>query len=237
MMQQRVRYCAMIVGIALLISALGMYVGTYRTSAQSFADPAFARAWARTDGPVIGGAVARTWVWGPEPRTGALKEPYRDAPGGMRLVQYFDKSRMELTNPQGNAADPFFVTNGLLATEMLTGNVQTGDATFETHHPAVVNIAGDLGDPTGPTYASFSALRNAPALTYGTPITATVTREGEVGSDPARAGQAMAQQYVPETKHTVADVFWAFMTSSGIVDGGAIEPLFRSPFYATGFPV
>ena len=27
------------------------------------------------------------------------------------------------------------------------------------------------------------------------------------------------------------------MTSSGIVDGGAIEPLFRSPFYATGFPI
>ena len=27
------------------------------------------------------------------------------------------------------------------------------------------------------------------------------------------------------------------MTSSGIVDGGAVEPLFRSPFYATGFPI
>ena len=27
------------------------------------------------------------------------------------------------------------------------------------------------------------------------------------------------------------------MTSSGIVDGGAVEPLFRSPFYATGLPL
>jgi Lamin Tail Domain len=235
-MGQRV-LCWMIVWLLLLAGVIGALGATYRISADAFADPAFARTWARTDGPVSGGAVARTWIWGPEPRTGALTEPYRDAPGGARLVQYFDKSRMELTNPQGNPADPFYVTNGLLATEMLTGNVQLGDAFFETHAPAAVNVAGDLDDPTGPTYATFTPLRNAPALTGGTPITATVARDGRVADDPARAGKATAQQYVPETKHTVADVFWAFMTSSGIVDGGATEPLFRSPFYATGFPI
>lgn len=227
----------MVVGFVLLAALIGLFQATYRTSAAVFADPAFARTWARTDGPVSGGAVARTWIWGPEPRTGALIEPYRDAPGGTRLVQYFDKSRMELTNPQGNPAAPFYVTNGLLATEMLTGNVQLGDAFFETHNPAAINVAGDLDDPTGPTYASLNPLRNAPALASGTPITATVTRDGQVTDDPTRAGKATAQQYVPETRHTVADVFWAFMTSSGVVDGGAIEPLFRSPFYATGFPI
>ncbi|MHB8644424.1 MAG: lamin tail domain-containing protein [Thermomicrobiales bacterium] len=236
MMRQRV-LCWAIIGSLLLAGVIGALRATYRTSAAAFADPAFARTWARTDGPVSGGAVARTWIWGPEPRTGALTEPYRDAPGGTRLVQYFDKSRMELTNPQGNAADPFYVTNGLLAEEMLTGNVQLGDAYFETHNPAAITVAGDLDDPIGPTYATFSPLRNAPALASGTPITATVTRDGRVADDPTRAGMAAAQQYVPETKHTVADVFWAFMTSSGIVDGGATEPLFRSPFYATGFPV
>lgn len=235
-MQQRV-LCWVIVGCVLLTGVIGAFGATYRTSAAVFADPAFTRTWARTDGPVSSGAVARTWIWGPEPRTGALTEPYRDAPGGTRLVQYFDKSRMELTNPQGNPADPFYVTNGLLATEMLTGNVQLGDAFFETHTPAVVNVAGDLDDPTGPTYASFNPLRTVPALASGTPITATIARDGQITDDPTRVGKATAQQYVPETKHTVADVFWAFMTSSGIVDGGATEPLFRSPFYATGFPI
>ncbi|MDQ6906705.1 MAG: lamin tail domain-containing protein [Chloroflexota bacterium] len=235
-MRQRV-LCWMIVGFVLLVGMIGAYGATYRTAAAVFADPAFTRTWLRTDGPVSGGAVARTWIWGPEPRTSALAEPYREAPGGTRLVQYFDKSRMELTNPQGNPADPFYVTNGLLATEMLTGNVQLGDAFFEAHTPAAVTVAGDLDDPTGPTYAAFSPLRNAPALAAGTPITAVVNRDGQVTEDPARAGKATAQQYVLETKHTVADVFWNFMTSSGIVDGGATEPLFRSPFYATGFPV
>lgn len=226
-----------IVGLLLISVVLGIFGATYRTAAFSFADPAFTRTWARTDGPVAGNAVARTWVWGPEPRTGALREPYRDAPGGTRLVQYFDKSRMELTDPTRNPTDAFFVTNGLLATEMLTGNVQLGDSIFETHAPAAITVAGDLDDPTGPTYTSFSALRNAPALAAGTPITATVARDGTTGDDPTRAGQATAKHYVPETKHTVADVFWDFMTSSGVVDGGATEPLFRSPFYATGFPV
>ena len=235
-MRQRV-FCWMTVGFVLLAGMLGALRATYRTSAAVFADPAFARTWARTDGPVSSGAVARTWIWGPEPRTGALAEPYRDAPGGARLVQYFDKSRMELTNPQGNPTDPFYVTNGLLATEMLTGNVQLGDASFEMHNPAAVPVAGDLDDPAGPTYATFNPLRNAPALASSTPITATLTRDGQVTDDATRVGKATVQQYVPETKHTVADVFWTFMTSSGIVDGGASEPLFRSPFYATGFPI
>jgi len=144
-MRQRV-FSWMIVGFVLLAGATSAPYATYRTSAATFANPAFARTWARTDGPVSGGAVARTWIWGPEPRTGALTEPYRDAPGGTRLVQYFDKSRMELTNPQGNPTDPFYITNGLLATEMLTGNVQLGDAFFETHNPAAINVAGDLDD-------------------------------------------------------------------------------------------
>ncbi|MCA1667003.1 MAG: hypothetical protein LC793_06310, partial [Thermomicrobia bacterium] len=187
MMQQRA-LCWMIVGFVLFAGVIGALGATYRTAAVLFADPAFARTWARTDGPVSGGAVARTWIWGPEPRTSALTEPYQDAPGGTRLVQYFDKSRMELTHPQGNPADPFYVTNGLLATEMLTGDVQLGDAFFETHAPAAINVAGDLDDPTGPTYATFTPLRNAPTLASGTAITATVTRDGKVTDDPTLGG-------------------------------------------------
>ncbi len=152
-MRQRV-FSWMIIGFVLLAGVTSTLYATYRTSAAAFADPAFARTWGRTDGPVSSGAIARTWIWGPEPRTGALAEPYREAPGGTRLVQYFDKSRMELTSPHGNSTDPFYVTNGLLATEMLTGSVQFGDAFFETHLPAAIPVAGDLDDPAGPTYAT-----------------------------------------------------------------------------------
>ncbi|HEX5165630.1 MAG TPA: peptidase domain-containing protein, partial [Thermomicrobiales bacterium] len=49
-----------------------------------------------------------------------------------------------------------------------------------------------------------------------------------------------ARFYVPETDHTVASVFWEFMTSEGVIwESGAYveEPLFESPFYATGYPI
>ena len=55
----------------------------------------------RTDKPVADGTVKRGFYWGPTP--GADKqEAYEQGTGGARLVQYFDKSRMEINNPSGD---------------------------------------------------------------------------------------------------------------------------------------
>ena len=221
-------------GIAALLPC-AVAVGTVHGA--SFADSAFERIWRRTDAPVRAGVATRTWVWGPEARTGGEMEAYREAPGGTRLVQYFDKSRMELTDPRRDANDPYYVTNGLLALELVTGQLQLGDAAFEAHLSSAIPVAGDADDPNGPTYTTFGRVRSLPALNRDTAITATLARDGTVGDDPRLAGKATAREYVRETKHTVADVFWAFMNASGPVDGGATEPLFRSPFYATGLPI
>src|SRR5699024_4502585 len=59
---------------------------------------AFYRTWARTDLPVAEGAVNRTWIWGPQANSIEFMERYDDAPLGMRPVQYFDKSRMEVND-------------------------------------------------------------------------------------------------------------------------------------------
>lgn len=226
----------LLVGVLVLSGGDG-YAGRGQVRGEAFADPAFARVWRRTDAPVQAGGVARTWVWGPEPRTGGLTEPYRDTPGGQRLVQYFDKSRMELNDPRGDANAPFFVTNGLLVVELITGNLQLGADAFTAHPPSTLPVAGDLDDPNGPTYAAFARVRALPPLPVGMPITATLARDGSIGADTRQAGRATARQYVGETRHTVADVFWAFMNAHGPVDGSGSEPLFRSPFYATGFPL
>src|SRR4051812_29293838 len=84
-------------------------------AAVDFADPTFKQVWDRTDYLVSTGQVSRTWFWGPTPRA-AAQEQYVDAPSGTgtRLVQYFDKSRMEINNPNGERNSPFYVTNGLL---------------------------------------------------------------------------------------------------------------------------
>lgn len=213
---------------------------------------AYDRVWERTDLPVASGAQARTWMWGPEPISKVMLEPYAEAPNGFRTVLYQEKSRMEITTPDADPNSIWYVTNGLATVELMTGNLQLGNNTFEQYPPAEINVAGDGDDPNGPTYVTFAGLVDAPPhgpslssgsnLTGGdTVITATVDRAGNVGDDPSLASEGVtAQHWVPETGHYVASVFWEFMNSSGTVweNGQYINaPLFDNAFFATGFPV
>ncbi|HBY46893.1 MAG TPA: hypothetical protein DEG70_11705, partial [Chloroflexi bacterium] len=115
------------------------------------ANDAFQSTWARTDQPVVVGNATRTWMWGPEANSHAGIEPYKEAPRGWRTVQYFDKSRMEITHPDASDDGVWYVTNGLLATEMISGSQQIGDDQLAFGSPAEINVAGDPDDPTGPT--------------------------------------------------------------------------------------
>ena len=90
--------------------------------------------------------VTRSWFWGPVGRCAPL-EQWLPAPGGRRQVQYFDKSRMEINQPDGDPTSPFYVTNGLLVVEMMSGQMQVGDTRFAPRQPAQINVAGDRDDP------------------------------------------------------------------------------------------
>ena len=226
-----------VVGVAagLLLS------GVFWAGAVSPANEHFDRTWARTDQPVATGQVSRTWMWGPDGFTGEEQERYSESPGGQRAVQYFDKARMELTNPAGDSGSIWYVTNGLLVVELITGNMQVGDASFLQRQPAVVNVAGDADDPTGPSYSTFGVLRNAAPAGVGTTLTNRVSRMGQVSADPALASQGMSVAVVDDvTNHAIATPFWSFMNSSGTVwDGAAYiqAALFENAYFATGRPV
>ena len=200
---------------------------------------AFERTWRWTDDPVESGLVSRTWMWGPA-FTEIMVEPY-DESGGYRTVIYHEKSRMEITNPGGDPLSIWYVTNGLIAQELVTGKLQLGDSRFETRNPAEINVAGDANDPNGPVYASFLGLLDAAPYATGSTVTATVDRAGTVGSDPGLAAHGVtAAHFAPETNHTVASVFWNFMNASGLVyDGGGYREdlLFQNPYFATGLPI
>jgi hypothetical protein len=100
-----------VIAAVLYIPALTMGAAT------GFADPRFQQQWQQ-------GEALTPNFWGPlSIAKEGQQEPYKEAQGGSRLVQYFDKGRMELTNGA--------VTNGLLATEIVKGQVQIGDATFQ----------------------------------------------------------------------------------------------------------
>jgi hypothetical protein len=222
--------------MGLVLSVIPFSAGP--AEAHSFGSSAFERTWARTDLPVAQGRVNRTWMWGPSGHTAAFYEPYYDAPGGTRLVQYTDKSRME--NNAYRAYAPWDVTNGRLAYELITGRMQLGDSDYQQRQPAQIQIAGDA-HPNSPTYATFNTVRDHDPLPTGWTIIQTIDQHGSIGSN-SSFGQygVTARYYVSETNHTVASVFWDFMNSSGqVFENGEYRnaKLFENPFFATGFPI
>lgn len=203
--------------------------------AQTFASPGFEALWAATDAPVAAGGISRAWVWGPGPITEARHEPYAEAPGGTRLVQYFDKGRMEQQIPGGP------VTSGLLARELITGAVQTGDRRLEARAPAGLGLVGDPDDTLGPTYASFARLLDRPPLELGAPLVEVVDREAGIGIELALARYgARADVFVPETGHRVASVFRAYFEGRPLPNSEGETPPAApfAPWYSvTGLPI
>jgi hypothetical protein len=65
-----------------------------------------------------------------------IEEEYAESPGRMREVQYFDKARMEIIQRGSDDDELWYVTTGLLATELVTGRLQVGDNLFEMRTPA-----------------------------------------------------------------------------------------------------
>ncbi len=225
-------WAAVVVGLILL------GFGGPVAAALSFADDAFEAVWNRTDKPVAEGRVSRTWLWGPEPFA-TQNEPYDQAPGGQRLVQYFDKSRMEINNPSADRSSPWFVTNGLLAKELATGRVQVGDDRYQEGQPANVPVAGDPDDPNGPTYATFAGLLAARGERIGA-VMETIDRAGNVGQAGWLGNYTEYVYFVPETGHNIPAVFWDFLNSQGLIyQSGALVTgrLFDPVFFATGFPI
>ncbi len=241
----RVRAHGLLLRLILIAFVLGAVaipvIPMVRTLAVSPGNQSFLRTWQRPDQPVASGMISRTWMWGPDAFSQPLTEPYAEAPDGQRTVQYFDKSRMEITHPDANSSADWYVTNGLLVVELITGKRQTGDATFEQHAPAAANVAGDPDDPTGPTYRSFQLALDIPARGEGSAIVERIDRAGVIIEDASLASRNVAaERYVPETGHTVAGPFWTFMNSSGLVyrdDQYVSDTLFPNPFYATGYPI
>lgn len=225
---------------AVVLVLAGSVALTGASAAGHLEDEDLSRVWSRLDQPVLNGLAARTWFWGPEPITGLLEEPYADAPGGSRQVIYFDKTRMEI-NPDAEAGSVWRITNGLLATELINGQVQLGDDTFVDATVPEINVAGDPHDTRGPTYRSLKQVLDADPHPEGTVITRTISRSGEVGTDQTYGEYGVtAAQYVAETDHTVASVFRDYLQSRGTIfqDGEYLEgPLFENHLYGVGYPL
>lgn len=201
-----------------------------------FATPAFQNVWAASDQAVMSGSVARSYTWGPGPWFD-YKEFYRQSPNGMRQVQYFDKSRMEINDPS-NATERG-VTNGLLTVELVSGRLKAGNGTGDDENvrrePAAVPVAGDPGNvnPSAPTYATFQGVATIdngyrdPDRTgqrVGTTLDKLANRTNNTTLEQNPMTEIVAYNTV--TGHNVPRVFRDFV-QNGPVDG----------LFAFGYPI
>ena len=110
-MSRRYQWLALLASILLLGTALPTRAAPWSPRRPSFATPAFRDVWNASDRAVAAGQAARSYTWGPFPWWD-YHEFYLQAPRGLRVVQYFDKARMEVAPSAARG-----VTNGLLVVE------------------------------------------------------------------------------------------------------------------------
>lgn len=234
----------------LLIALLSQLTSTGLKAAPGFNDPGFANTWNRADKAVEEVPNnGRGYTWGPlVPSSGGVtREPYN---GGSRVVQYFDKARMEVNRPDAIPNDLYYVTTGLLVKEMVTGLRQDGDNLFVPLQPAQIQVAGDPNEgptnPNAPVYASFRNVatvfnnENAQPYTPNAPINNRIDKNGAVSAfQPPE--QRLVKAWSEITQHNVADVFVDFANQVGPVweNGKFIQDsvLFGNPTYVIGLPI
>lgn len=172
---------------------------------------------------------------------------------------------MEIGNPNDDPADPWYVSSGLLAKELIAGRVQVGDAEFERKPPPDLPIAGDLLDnPEAPTYASLRsvasvnldtrlvpvvsdpigpiAARNGEPPRYGDLVAARLLSSGQVEEAPELAARYAGTRIVywdGTLAHNIPQVFWEFLNQTGRVqiNGAERADILIDWVYMMGYPL
>ncbi len=174
------------------------FLPVQQVASAPFANPAFEQLWSAQQGGSLD-------LWGSSPLTWRI-EPYAEAPAGRRLVQYFDRGRMELQTRADTGYQS--VTQGLLAWEMTTGQIALGDTLTEPLAPPVMAIDGGGPNPGVPTYAGLSRVVQQPEqdrTSTSEPISDWIDANGHVSTAVPPVPIRIAQ-YVGATGHNLPQV-------------------------------
>jgi hypothetical protein len=229
-----------VAGVASLALA-AMVTVTSVSAAPAIGNSAFARVWDRQDRAVAEQVSDRSWTWGPAPISETLRENYVEAPEGKRAVQYFDKSRMEINDPTADPNSQWYVTNGLLPIELMTGRMQVGNNQFEFRGPAKVSA---IGDPDNwPTYADLLPFYQSPGAVnpgdLGKPATGFLNPGGAITGFNDYANDPATILVRGENNHGVAKAFLDFQNQQGLVADGEryVNGQVYDPLFVFGLPV
>jgi hypothetical protein len=202
---------------------------------------AFERLWQRHDKPVADQNAERSWTWGPAPLAEALEESYSEGSNGKRLVLYHEKSRMEITDASADANATWYVSNGLLPIELITGRMQTGNSRFEEREPAEQTAIGDPGQ--FPTYANLSRIYQSPgqvsASEIGQPITRLFNADGTISEFSEFSTDPNTTLAEGQNGHGIAQAFRTFMNQQGIIyeSGQLRTAALYDPLFVFGLPI
>ncbi len=211
---------------------------------------AFLRVWEQYDRPVAEGRSNRSWTWGPKPTSNILSEEFSYESGtGWRSVQYWDKGRMELTDPNADPTHPWFITSGLLPIELIFNRRQIG---FNEHivprERDRLNVAESyvaaIGDPLSfPAYPDLQPLYENPGkitpAQLGHPVTALFNPDRTLSAYTAQKTDPATVLVQGANQHGVPRAFMEFMHQQGtvFVDGRYRRQAVFDPLFIFGMPV
>jgi hypothetical protein len=224
----------------LLLCVLLLFV--HPVAAAPAAETVFQQRWRQHDELVATGQANRSWTWGPAPLTGVVQEYYQ-LPGSYasqtRDVQYYDKGRMEINEPEGDPNALWYVTSGRLPVDLMfaTTNFRPNNRWKDAYITAI-------GDPGSfPSYLDLQPLYQSPGrpdpAQVNQPATdmlepdLRITRFADYSADPA----TVLRQGLNE--HLVPQALLDFMNQRGPVLRGTqrVNEQIYDPLYLFGLPV
>ncbi|GAB4215842.1 MAG: hypothetical protein OHK0022_56210 [Roseiflexaceae bacterium] len=221
------------------------------TAQQALAAPnpsaVFQTLWERYDRPVAEQRTPRSWTWGPAPIAGPLEEEFRDPQVSpiayQRSVIYYDKGRMEINNPDGDASSPWYVTSGLLPIELMRGVRQNG-INPDTVTRWQESYISAIGDPDSfPAYPDLLTLYQSPGqidqAKLNRPATELLNRNMTIGSFNDYASDPATVLLAGANGHGVPRAFLEFQRQQGLlVSGGRlVSGQVYDPLFVFGLPV
>jgi hypothetical protein len=185
-------------------------------------DPAITAIWEATDGPVASGEEARGWLWGPVATARAV-ESDPGSPAGVRTMVYYDKARLDVSDPEADPDSVWYASGALLVQEMIAGRMQLGGGREALKPAPEIAVAGDLEQTRPVSYATLGplasvagkSLTGAPVAVaesrVGQPIRALLTGSGEVFPELVAESTVFTGAYDAVTGHNIASPFsdWA----------------------------
>ncbi|MGA7669419.1 MAG: transglycosylase SLT domain-containing protein [Nitrolancea sp.] len=213
-----------IVALMTMFAAPATVLGNELSLDPQSAPTAVAALWSKADGAAARSGQSRAWLWGPAMRA-MTREPYQESPNGYRSVFYFDKGRMEITDPSRDPQSNWYVTAGLLVRDLIAGQIQVGNNSFVKSEPAYIPVVGDItNNPVAPTFAAIASVasvgtnidKNRSSNLTGQNVTSLLGADGTVQSGAVSNSNVILSGYDDQLGHNIPKIFVDWLSSQTV---------------------